>query len=80
MLAVQTEYRLHIRNRWGAAGFVGVGQVAPSFGEFSTDDILPCGRVGVRFRVTKESRIDLSLDYAVGKDEGALYVDVGQAF
>ena len=81
LLATQAEYRLSLRGRFGFVAFAGIGEVARSFGDLSSDDLLPSAGIGVRFLVAKENRINFRIDYAWGKDgNGGLYIGVGEAF
>jgi hypothetical protein len=59
----------------------GVGEVAPSFGDMSGDDLLPAGGLGVRFMAAPDNRANVSADIAWGKDgDTAFYLYVGEAF
>jgi outer membrane protein assembly factor BamA len=80
LFTAQSEYRWQVRPRWGVVGFAGFGQVAPSFSEFTSGNWLPSGGVGVRWMASKDNRINLSVDYAWGSGESALYIYVGEAF
>jgi hypothetical protein len=87
MLATQAEYRFSLSERLGFFGkfgfvaFAGVGEVAPSFGDFNSDDLLPSAGLGIRFLVAKENRINFRIDYAWGRaGSRGLYVGVGEAF
>lgn len=81
MVAAQAEYRWRFRGRWGAVAFAGVGGVARSFSDFDGQAWLPAGGVGLRFQASKAYDVNVSVDYAVGKDgSDALYVYIGEAF
>jgi len=80
MLVTQLEYRWQFYWRLGMVAFAGVGQVAPELDDFNSDDLLPSAGVGLRFLVSKENRLNLSIDYAVGKGSNAIYIYVGEAF
>lgn len=80
MAAAQAEYRWQFRPRWIAAAFAGVAQVAPEFGDFAMSENLYAGGIGLRFVVEPKNGVTLRVDYAVGKDEDAIYVSVGEAF
>jgi hypothetical protein len=80
MWGAQAEHRRHVLPRWIAAGFVGVGGVAPSFGRYTSEDILPAAGVGVRWIAEPKEKATLRLDYAWGKDRGAFYLSIGEAF
>ena len=80
MATVQAEYRWRFAKTWGVVAFAGVGEVAPSWSEFTLDDLLPSAGVGVRFKISKTTGLNLSVDYAVGKDSDAWYFYVGESF
>lgn len=64
MLAGQLGYRWRFYKRFGGVVFGGVGQVGESLGDYNTDDLLPSGGVGLRFLLSEENRLNLSVDYA----------------
>ena len=80
MLATQAEYRLQLPKRFGLVAFAGVGEVAPKLSQFRADNLLPSAGMGLRFTVAKKNHINLRIDYAVGKDGGALYIGVSEVF
>ena len=80
MLASQAEYRWEAWKNLGFVGFGGIGEVAPRIGEFTFGNVLPGGGVGVRYRITKESHVNLRFDYAWGKDSHQAYFFIGEAF
>jgi outer membrane protein assembly factor BamA len=80
MLTAQAEYRLKAWWRVGLVAFGGAGQVAPAFSGFAADAILPSAGAGVRFRLTRETPLNLRVDYAWGRGSQAMYISVGEAF
>ena len=80
MAAAQAEYRWQLHPRWILAAFAGAAQVAQDFGDFELDENLYSGGVGVRFVVEPKNSVTLRIDYAIGEDEDAFYVSVGEAF
>ena len=80
MFGVQVEYRWHVFPRWVAAGFAGIGGVAPTFGSYSSESLLPAAGVGVRWIAEPKEKATLRFDYAWGKDRGAFYLGIGEAF
>lgn len=80
LLAVQTEFRWRFSKQWGAVGFLGIGGVSESLSDIDTAASLPSAGVGVRFSVSPENRLNVSLDWAVGKDDNYVYIYVGEAF
>ena len=79
-LTTQLEYRKKFHKKWGMVAFAGVGQVAPSISEMSTDSLLPSYGVGIRLMASKEHRINLGIDFARGKDSYAWYFRIAEAF
>lgn len=80
LAAVQAEYRWRFSPRWGAVFFAGVGSVAPSLGDLTDSVTLPSGGAGLRFQASKTYKVNISLDYAIGRDSEALYFYIGEAF
>ncbi len=79
-ISAQAEYRWQFWKRFGAVFFGGLAQVGPQFGDYSFANVLPAVGVGLRWMAAVESRINLRVDYAVGIDDDALYIFVGEAF
>jgi outer membrane protein assembly factor BamA len=80
MYAAQIEYRAPVWKRLGAVAFAGVGSIADSFSDLTSSTTLPAGGVGLRFLASAEQRLNLSLDFAVGRDESTWYMYIGEAF
>ena len=87
MFAAQAEYRLRLPQdlgfigRFGFVAFGGVGEVAPTFGDMNSENLLPSGGIGIRFLLARENHINFRIDYAWGKSGSkGLYVGVGEAF
>ncbi len=80
LVAMQVEYRRQLHKRWGMVAFAGVGEVASGINGLNSENLLPAAGLGVRFAASETYRVNLSIDYAVGKDSDALYFSVGEAF
>ena len=80
MAAAQAEYRWKLASRWGLVAFAGAGKVGPSLGSLSTSRLLSSLGAGVRFRLTEQNPVNLRFDCAWGRDGGAIYFGVGEAF
>lgn len=80
LAAVQAEYRWRFSPRWGAVFFAGVGSVAPTLGELADSVTLPSGGAGLRFQASRTYKVNISLDYAIGRDSEALYFYIGESF
>ncbi|MEM8969493.1 MAG: BamA/TamA family outer membrane protein [Bacteroidota bacterium] len=80
LLAGQAEYRCHIWKNLGAVGFVGIGDVARRFGEFSLSDIKPSVGAGLRYALIPEENLNIRLDFAVGQGTSNFYINIAEAF
>jgi outer membrane protein assembly factor BamA len=78
--AAQAEYRWEAWKRLGFVGFGGVGQVAPKYTDFNWGNLLPGYGAGVRYRITRESHVNIRFDYAWGKHSREGYLYIGEAF
>jgi hypothetical protein len=79
--AIQSEIRQQLSSRVGAVVFVGIGGIAPKLGSiFGDSTVLPAGGMGLRYKASKSSNINLRLDIAMGKDTQAVYFGIGEAF
>lgn len=80
MQVIQAEYRAHLFWRLGIVAFGGVGAVENRIVDFDADDIRYTVGAGLRFRLTKEEKVNLRIDAGVGKDTFGFYVTIGEAF
>ena len=80
MATAQAEYRWRFYKQWGVVVFAGFGEVAETWSDFTLDDVLPSAGVGLRFKLSKTTGLNLSVDYAVGSDSDAWYFYVGESF
>lgn len=80
LLATQVELRQHLFGRFGAVAFAGVGGIGRDFEAFPDDHLLPAAGIGLRFVASKAYKVNVSVDYAVGEDDDAFYVYIGESF
>ena len=80
MFATQAEYRRTLGKRWGASAFFGLGEVAPNWSDFNSENLLPGGGVGARFNLSQQDRINLRADIAYGKAGWSWVFALGEAF
>lgn len=80
MVATQLEYRLALPWRLGLVAFGGLGEVAPSLGEFRYRNILPAAGGGLRFKLSSKYNVNLRADIAQGKDGHTFGMGLGEAF
>ncbi len=79
--AAQVEVRQHLFGKFGAVAFAGIGGTADSLSDvFDDSEFLPSVGIGLRFMPVKAANTNVRVDYAWGKDGGALYISVGEAF
>lgn len=74
---LQTEYRWRFYKRFGMVAFGGLAGVVDS--EKQTV-LLPGVGAGFRYLVLKDQRINIGVDYAVGKHDWGLYFRIGESF
>lgn len=79
---LQLDARFHLRERWGAALFGGVGALYSSLSDLdSSDALFPVGGAGLIYDLKPDDGIVLRLDYALGEDDNsAFYLTLGQPF
>jgi outer membrane protein assembly factor BamA len=80
MTTGQAELRYHSSGRFGAAAFLGFGQVAPTVGDIFDAQMLFAGGLGVRYQMTKKYPMHVRFDYSWGCDGDLFYFGVGEAF
>jgi hypothetical protein len=83
LLATQAEVRRHLFRRIGVVAFGAVGQVAPKAADLFKDAPLVGWGAGLRFRLTKNQRINARLDVGFNRSEPtkpALYLYILEAF
>ncbi|MCW3464599.1 BamA/TamA family outer membrane protein [Chitinophaga nivalis] len=77
-VAVQAELRQKIYRRSGAVVWIGAGNVAPSFREWTLRQSLISYGIGYRWEFKK--RINIRLDYGRGKDQNGFYFGINEVF
>lgn len=84
MAASQVEWRSPVRlanERLGFAAFGGVAALGPELGRLFTGRPLPSGGAGIRFRLDRDARSSVRVDYARGvSGQSGLYVAFNEAF
>lgn len=77
---IQGEYRWSFYKKFGMVAFAGVGWVADRMNEIRLEDILPSVGVGLRYMMIPQYRINIGIDFAVGKGDTAFYFRINEAF
>lgn len=79
-LATQFEWRKTVINWFGIALFGGVGDVADSPSNFTLDTFKYTVGGGLRFMVNKKERLNIRIDYGIGKETSGFYFAFAEAF
>ncbi len=78
--AVQAEYRWRFYKRWGLVAFAGVASAVAKLSDIPKNEILPGVGAGLRFRMLPAEKINIGIDYGVGKDDYSITFRIGEAF
>lgn len=78
LIQTQIELRQHIYNRHGIVVWGGAGNVFPNFHHFKWKETLPTYGIGYRWEFKK--RVNVRLDYGIGKGQSAFYFNIEEAF
>ena len=74
----QLEYRRKLDWRHGVVAWLGAGTMGPTFHALDDGRWLPSAGVGYRFEF--KPRVNVRLDYGIGKGSNGFYFQVGEAF
>ncbi|EHZ2573725.1 BamA/TamA family outer membrane protein [Vibrio parahaemolyticus] len=77
-LSTQVEIRHTISGRHGVVGWLGAGNIAPTYHDLFESSWLPT--VGVGYRFAFKARINVRVDLGVGKDSTGFYFQINEAF
>ncbi len=80
LYAFQAEYRWRFYRRFGLVVFGGMGDVSPAFDNFDVSEIKPSYGLGLRYMILPERRVNLRLDFGLGKDTNGIYINIIEAF
>jgi len=79
-VTLQTEYRVPIWRFIGMAAFLSIGDVASSIRVFNPRTVKVAGGVGLRLMLSREDKLNVRVDYGLGKDTSGIYITVQEAF
>ena len=77
---IEAEIRWLITPRWSAVGFAGVGRAWGRLDGFDEASDPDTQGVGFRYLLARRLRLATGIDYAVGPDDHAVYLQVGSAW
>ena len=76
----QAEYRQVLSGRWGFVVFAALGDVASDLTRFQGSDFKLAGGAGLRFLFNKEEKVNLRVDFGVGRNTTGVYFGLEEAF
>jgi len=77
---VEAELRWNATLRWALVGFAGGGKAWGEEDGFSAADTRVAGGAGVRYLIARRLGLYVGMDYALGPDDDAIYLQVGGAW
>ena len=77
-VGAQIELRQHIWRRSGIVVWGGAGNVFHDFDKFKMKQTLPTFGLGYRWEF--KNRVNVRLDYGIGKGETSFYFNINEAF
>ncbi|MTI20195.1 hypothetical protein E1176_04110 [Fulvivirga sp. RKSG066] len=79
-MALQAAYRKQIFGRVGLVAFGALGDVSPRLSAFDISDFKYTVGGGLRFMVNKSDRLNIRIDYGIGKNTSGFYFAFAEAF
>ena len=76
----QAELRMPLYKRFGAVAFVGLGEVFREPSDVRLDLLKYSFGGGLRYSMNKKERINIRLDYGIGRGSSSFYFSVTEAF
>jgi outer membrane protein assembly factor BamA len=81
MMAFQTEYRVPLFWRFGAAAFIGVGSVANRVADFKAQNLKVTKGLGLRFKINSQENINARVDLGFSPEgDVGVYMLIVEAF
>jgi len=77
---LQAEYRVPVIGRLGAVGFAGIGNVGSELKYIDFQCLKYSYGGGLRIALNKAEKLNLRLDYGLGKHSQGFYLQLGEAF
>ncbi len=80
LLTVQVEYRFPIFWKIGGVAFAGAGDVAPEITRFGVHQLKPGLGLGLRYMYNTDEKINVRIDFGIGRSSSGLYMTAYEAF
>lgn len=78
LIQTQIELRQHLYSRSGMVVWAGAGNVFPDFDDFKLKQTLPSFGIGYRWEF--KNRVNVRIDFGVGKKQTGFYFNINEAF
>lgn len=81
LVALQLEYRVvPVAWRLGFVAFGGVGEVFDHPKEIRMNNLKFAAGIGLRYQFSRSEKINIRVDYGIGRDSSGDYIDLNEAF
>ena len=78
--AVQSELRQNVYKKFGMIGFFGIGAAVDKIKDLGEAVILPSAGIGFRYLMIPDEKINIGVDFGVGKDDWSMVFRIGETF
>ncbi|MBA2584230.1 MAG: hypothetical protein H0V01_12680, partial [Bacteroidetes bacterium] len=80
LLLYQTEYRQHLKGRFGVVAFASAGMVYEEINKVMANNIHPAAGMGLRVKISKNDQANIRFDYSFTPDSKGFYIYFAEAF
>jgi hypothetical protein len=80
LFATQAEYRFHLKGRFGAVAFAGVGDVGSRLVDVRIRDLKTSLGGGLRFKFNQVENVNLRMDVGFGRNTSGVNFGLEEAF
>jgi hypothetical protein len=80
LYALQAEYRWQFYRRFGMVVFGGLGDVSEAFNSFDFSDVKPSYGLGLRYMILRQRKVNIRLDFGLGRETQGVYINITEAF
>ena len=77
---IQLEYRFPIWKRFGIVVFTGIGDVFDTPNDLRLNNLKYSLGAGIRFAINKKERLNVCVDFGLGRKSNAFYIGLTEAF
>ncbi len=77
---IQAEWRWNFYKRWGSVVFGALALSGTGSEEIKSNGVLPAIGTGIRFMAAPKRKVNIGLDFALGKNDYGIYFALSEAF